>query len=97
VKNIMAKSNLSHDPMATGNAAAATTAVVFVACRLLVGVFPNFMFVIGQSWLHGVQLTKMSTWNVPTSAFLLGIISSTFFAWVVGYVFALFYNKFAER
>ena len=97
MKNIMAKSNLSHDPMATGNAAAATTAVVFVACRLLVGVFPNFMFVIGQSWLHGVQLTKMSTWNVPTGTFLFGLISSSLFVWVVGYVFALFYNYFTKK
>ncbi len=93
----MAKNNLSHDPMATGNAAAATTAVVFVACRLLVGVFPGFMFALGQSWLHGVQLTKMSAWNVPSSTFLFGLISSSLFAWVAGYVFALFYNKFVER
>lgn len=93
----MAKSNLPHDPMATANAAGATTAVVFVACRLLVGLFPNFMFMIGQSWLHGIELTKMTAWNVSTPAFLLGLISATLFAWAVGYVFALFYNKFAEK
>lgn len=93
----MAKSNLPHDPMATANAVAATTAAVFVTCRLLVGFVPNFMFTVAQSWLHGVELTKMSAWNVSTSAFLLGLISATLFAWAVGYVFALFYNKFAEK
>ena len=92
----MAKHNLPHDPMATGNAAAATTAVVFVACRFLVGLFPGGMFTLAQSWFHGVELSRMMTWNATPSAFFLGLISSTLFGWIVGYVFALFYNTFTK-
>jgi hypothetical protein len=93
----MAKSFALKSPMATANAAGATTAIVFVACRLLVGVFPDFMFTVGQSWLHGIQLTQMGTWNVPGSTFILGLVSSTVFAWLVGYLFAVLYNTFIEK
>ncbi len=93
----MAKSFGLKDPTATANAAGVTTAVVFVACRLLVGIFPDFMFAVGQSWLHGIQLTQMGTWNIPASTFILGLVSSTVFAWLVGYLFAVVYNKFVER
>lgn len=93
----MAKNNLSHDPMATANAAAATTAVVFIACRLLVSAFPGGMFTLAQSWFHGVQLARMMTWNTAPTTFVLGLVSSALFGWVVGYVFALFYNIFTRR
>lgn len=96
VNIIMAKSFGYKHPMATANAAGVTTAVIFVACRLLVGVLPDFMFTVAQSWFHGVTLTRLDTWNLTTSAFILGLVSSTVFAWLVGYLFAVMYNKFIE-
>lgn len=93
----MAKSFGMKDPMATANAAGVTTAVIYVACRLLVGVFPDFMFSLAQSWLHGVQLTRMSTWNLTTGAFIFGLVSSTVSAWLVGYLFAIVYNQFVKK
>lgn len=93
----MAKNNLSHDPMATANAAAATTVVIFVACRLLVSIVPGGMFTLAQSWFHGVQLARMMTWNASPSTLVLGLVSSAVFGWIVGYVFALFYNIFTEK
>ncbi len=92
----MAKSFGYKHPMATANAAGITTAIVFVACRLLVGVFPGFMFAVAQSWLHGIQLTQMGTWNITPAIFLLGLVSSSAFAWFVGYVFAVLYNIFLD-
>ena len=93
----MAKSFGLKDPMAAANAAGVTTAVVFVACRGLVGVFPDLMFTIAQSWLHGVALTRLNTWAIAPSTFVLGLVSSTISAWLVGYLFALVYNKFVEK
>jgi hypothetical protein len=72
VNIIMAKSYGRKDPMAAANAAGVTTAGIFVACRLLVGILPDFMFTVGQSWFHGIQLTQMGTWNLTMSAFILG-------------------------
>lgn len=93
----MAKSFGLKNPMATANAAGATTAIVFVACRLLVGIFPGFMFTVGQSWLHGIALTQYNSWNLTISGFVLGLVSSSVFAWLVGYLFAVIYNTFIEK
>ena len=93
----MAKSFGLKDPMAIANAAGITTSIVFVVCRLLVGIFPDFMFTVGQSWLHGIHLTQMGTWNLTMSTFILGFISSSAFAWIVGYLFAVIYSTFIDR
>ncbi len=88
---------MKHNPVTTANAVGVTTAIVFVACRILVGLFPDISFTIAQSWFHGLQLTKLETWNLSFSDFLLGLISSTITAWVVGFIFAKVYNSFAKR
>lgn len=88
---------MKHIPLVTANAVAATTAIVFVVCRILVGLLPDFMFAIGQSWLHGIALTQLGTWNLSTSTFVLGLISSTIFAWIIGYLFAILYNAFLKK
>lgn len=88
---------MKHDPQVTANALAATMAIVFVACRLLVGMLPGFMFGMAQSWFHGVALTRMSSWSVSTPTFLFGLISATVSAWLTGYLFATLYNYFLKR
>lgn len=85
---------MKKDPNATALAAACTTALLYVLCRVAVEVAPDFMFSVGQSWFHTIQFTKMQTWNVPAGSFVLGLVSSSATAWLVGYVFALFYNTF---
>lgn len=88
---------MKHNPVATANAVGVTTAIVFVVCRILVGLFPTISFAIAQSWFHGIELTKLETWNLSFSGFLLGLVSSTITAWVVGFIFAKVYNSFAKR
>lgn len=88
---------MKHNPVATANAVGITTAIVFVLCRILVGLFPDLSFAIAQSWLHGIQLTKLETWNLTFSSFLLGLVSSAITAWIIGYIFAKVYNSFIKR
>ncbi len=76
------------------NALAVTTATVYVLCRILVSLFPDLSFTIAQSWFHGIELSKLDSWNLTTSSFILGIVSSTITVWVVGYIFANIYNYF---
>ncbi len=80
--------------MATANALAGTTGIFYVACRLLVSLFPDVMFTVAQSWLHGIELTKLSTWNSSPMTFVVGLVTSAVFAWVIGYLFAATYNYF---
>jgi hypothetical protein len=69
------------------NALAVTTAIVFVVCRLLVGLFPDASFTIATSWFHGIGFNKLSVESLTVSSLLLGLISSVVTAWVVGYIF----------
>ncbi|HCE30949.1 hypothetical protein A2778_05645 [Candidatus Daviesbacteria bacterium RIFCSPHIGHO2_01_FULL_40_24] len=74
------------------NALAVTTAIVYVVCRLLVGLFPDISFAIAESWFHGIELSKLGNWNLTMSSFILGIISSAITAWIVGYIFIKVYG-----
>ena len=87
---------MKHNPLTTANAVAATTAIVYVACRLLVGLFPEISMNVAKSWFHGIDISKISAWNLSTEAFILGIVSATIGAWLVGYLFARLYYYFLK-
>lgn len=78
------------------NTLAVTTAIVYAACRLLVGLFPDAFFAIAQSWFHGIELSKLDSWNLTIPSFILGLISSTITAWVIGYIFTKVYKVFVK-
>ena len=78
------------------NALAATTAIVYVICRVLVGLFPDASFAIAQSWFHGIELGRLGAWNLTAQSFILGIISSTVTAWVIGYIFVRVHKSFSK-
>jgi len=79
------------------NTLAVTTLIVYVLCLLLVGLFPDISFTIAQSWLHGIALSKLDTWSLTMSSFILGIVSSTITAWVIGFIFVQVHNYFTKR
>lgn len=82
--------------MTFANALAATMAIVFAACRILVGMFPAISFSIAQSWMHTVRMERMMpSWSAPD--FVLGLVSATISAWLVGYLFAMVYNNLAKK
>lgn len=78
------------------NALAVTTAIIYVLCRLLVGLFPDASFAIAQSWFHGIALSRLGAWNLTTESFILGIMSSTVTAWIVGFIFVKVYRFLAK-
>jgi hypothetical protein len=85
---------MKHNPNATANAAAVTVGIIYVVCRLLVGLFPDLMMSIAQSWFHGITI---GTWSISTGNFIVGLISAVASAWVAGYLFAASYNSFLKR
>ncbi|OGD73632.1 hypothetical protein A3K29_05950 [Candidatus Collierbacteria bacterium RIFOXYB2_FULL_46_14] len=88
---------MKHDPIVTGHAAGATTAIVYTVCRLLVGLFPDWMYSMGQSWFHGIALQKLENTNLTLGSFFSGFISVTISAWLVGFLFASMYNSFLTK
>lgn len=83
--------------MATANAAGLVIAGLYVVCRVLVGLFPDWMFNVGQSWFHGIELTKLGSWNLTAENFILGIVTASVSAWLVGWCFAHCYNIFLKK
>lgn len=88
---------MKHNPMATANAAALTTTVVYVVCRLLVGLFPGAMMAVAKSWFHGFDITRIRAWNLTFESFVLGIVSATVFAWLVGYLYGASFEYFSRK
>ncbi|OGC50129.1 hypothetical protein A2716_01170 [candidate division WWE3 bacterium RIFCSPHIGHO2_01_FULL_40_23] len=88
---------MRHEPIVTANAAAATTGIVFVACRILVGLFPELMFNVAQSWFHGIGFSRFDSSNLTVSSLVLGLVSSVLTVWVIAYLFAQFYNYFLKN
>lgn len=79
--------------LALANAATLVTAVVYVACRLAVGLLPDLTLAVAQSWFHGLDLSKVSGENLGFGAFVIGLLSLSGLTWIVGYLFAETYNK----
>lgn len=87
---------MKHYPLATANALAATTAVIYVVYTAAVALLPDLSLTIVQSWLHAINLTKISSFNITVGSFILGIITAIGGAWLIGFVFAKTYNQFVQ-
>lgn len=81
---------------AFANASAVLTGIVYVACYLLVALFPNLFKFVGQSWFHGIDLSLIWTGN-PTGDILLGFVTAVVGTWLTGWVFAWVYNQFNKK
>ncbi len=88
---------MKHSPVPTANAAAVTTAIIYVVCRTAFVVAPDLSMSIAQSWFHGIDISRISALNLSTESFMLGIISATIGAWLPGYLFASVYNSFVRK
>ena len=86
---------MKHNLMATANATAITVGFIYVACALLVALVPEFFRSIAISWFHGWNMELLWT-GAPRGNFFLGLVSTMVGSWLVGYVFALTYNKFVK-
>lgn len=83
--------------MATANALAVTVGVIYVFCAVLVTLLPDVSMAVAQSWFHGIDLARISSWNITVGSFIMGLVSSVVAAWAVGYLFAYMYNMFAKK
>lgn len=87
---------MKHNMMATANALAIVTAVVYVVCRVAFLVAPELSMAVVQSWFHGFSISTLAAPTVTTESFVLGFVTSAGAAWLVGYFFVWTYNKLAR-
>lgn len=88
---------MKHDPNTTANATAVTTAIVYIVCRTAFVIAPELFMGISRSWFHGIDISLIAAKNIPPGSFVMGLISATIGAWLVGYLFASLYNSFLKK
>ncbi len=88
---------MKHEPNVTANATALTVGIIYLVCAGAVVLLPDLSLTIAQSWLHGLDLSKISVVNVTLGSFILGLITSVAGSWTVGYIFASAYSYFSKR
>lgn len=88
---------MKHEPNATANATAVTVGAIYVVCALAVVLLPDLAMTVAQSWFHGLDLSKISAFNVSLGSFILGLVTSVAGSWLIGYIFANAYNYFNKK
>lgn len=81
--------------LAFANASAVLTGAVYIACSLLVALFPDYFRIVGQSWFHGIDISLIWT-GEPRGNFLIGFVTAVVGTWLAGWVFVRLYNQFAK-
>ena len=69
------------------------TAIVSIVCALLIAVLPSGTMKLFGSIFHGIDITKIQTAMNFASA-IQGTIVAIVLALIVGWLFAVIYNKF---
>lgn len=87
---------MKYDPIVTANASALTVTIVYIVCRLAFSVAPQLSFAISRAWMHGVAFERVAT-PFAGGTFILGLVTATIGGWILGYIFASFYNYFSKK
>lgn len=84
-------------PMAFANAFTTVTLGLYVVCRMVVLVAPDFMFSVARSWFHTFSLDSLrGDVEMDFGTFLFGGVSLAILTWVTMYAGAYLYNRLAK-
>ena len=73
------------------------TLVVYVVCRVVSFIAPDFLFSVAKSWFHTLNVDSLKgTAPVDMGTFLLGAITLAVLVWVTTYASATLYNKWTK-
>lgn len=79
------------------HAVATVVGVGYILCRLIAAVAPGFLFNVGQSWFHTVNLEPLrTTGSMPAGMFFLGLLTGIVVSWVATFTTAELYRRWAE-
>lgn len=82
---------------AFAHAATLVTAVFYVICVVLSYLAPDFLFGIGRSWMHSINLESVKATTMPDLATVgWGLITISAVTWVTTYAVIWLYNRFAR-
>lgn len=85
------------DKMVLANATALWMAIVWVVCRVLVGLFPGGGRVLLQWWVHSVNLGQLPMGQLTWTGFWAGGITAVALAWLGGWLFGWCWEKASKK
>lgn len=79
------------------NAFALATAILWVACVLIVWLLPGFSMMVFRWWMHGMNVSNLGNWNVTLGNFLGGGVTAVISAWISGWIFGWAWEKMSRK
>jgi len=94
------KNNQEKDKMAeklnakkVGISLAVVSAILYIACALLVAIAPEFTTNLFSNIFHGIDITQIITTSISFGSIVIGLIEIIIYAYIAGALFAWVYNK----
>lgn len=82
---------------AFANASTVVALVLYVVCRVVSLIAPDFLFSIAKSWFHTFNMdTLKGTTPLEAGTFLFGGVSLAVLTWVTAYATIALYNRWAK-
>ena len=82
---------------AFANAATVVSIGVYIVCRVISLVAPDFLFGIARSWFHTFSMDSLKgVAPMDIGTFLFGGVNLAVLAWVTTYVMIVLYNRWEK-
>ncbi|MBS3176594.1 hypothetical protein J4457_05150 [Candidatus Woesearchaeota archaeon] len=88
----------SHYPHPTGFAFGLTAGVAYIICAIFFVFWPSQALRFFNDWFHGLDLSALVVVkSVTLWTFVKGLVEIVLFFYIMGFIFALIYNKCVDH
>lgn len=82
---------------AFANASTVVSVGLYVVCRVVSLVAPDFLFSIAKSWIHTFELdSTKAIAPMELGTFIFGVITLSVLVWITSYTTIVLYNRWAR-
>lgn len=67
--------------------------MLYIVCAVLFAVAPELTLKFFSKIFHGIDITRIASTTIPLSSTLIGFAEIVVFSLIVGWLFAVIYNK----
>ena len=66
---------------------------MYIICAMLIAIIPNAALALFNNLFHGIDITKIADTTFSLGTTIIGFIEVVIFGLIVGWLFAVMYNK----
>ena len=81
------------DVKRTALSLAIVSAILYIACVLLIVIAPDFTMRLFSNLFHGIDITQIANKSISFGSTLFGLVEIIVYALIAGGLFAWIYNK----